>query len=531
MQPQTETVPLTLDGQDQSPTPLPFLDDIGTEAVVTDENAEVLAPQKTDWTSIYVAASLSFVGAVQFSLFFASLWPYLQIIDPTATEQFFGTIISLYSLGTMLASPIVGIWANKIKSSVPALEMGLFLMLIGNVVYFLTPVLPIPVSNKYIILTARVITGMGSANVSLLKAYSATASTGGDRSKAIAYVTGGLAFGMTMGPAFQLLFTPLGTTGWVISENIKINIYTAPAILGCLFNILGFYLVRTHFVEKHIGIPDKAHKEKHGKLPPYDKLAIAVCYLTRFCQMFIVCNLEGIGTPLAMTMFAWDRPTVVRNVAIAQGIKAVLSLATYIAYIKFNLGRKMNSQKTMFICLAGLVLFHLVTYSWPFLPGRMVTYNNNDVLLANGTELVGCNTDHLSWCYNTTAVNPWIFYAGYIVIIALSFSNINIALNTLFSKIIGPRQQAAQQGFLQLAGGSARFLGPVLITFIYVEVGPRWIWNIELAVVGGTLLLWILLKHRMVPLDVPEAFAHFQDQDDPDLVRNSKRKKKIEVVA
>uniref|UniRef100_A0A7E4UUR9 MFS domain-containing protein n=1 Tax=Panagrellus redivivus TaxID=6233 RepID=A0A7E4UUR9_PANRE len=519
-----ETVPLTSIRQEDSPTPLPLLDELGIENVKFNEDETAVEKQTTDWTSIYVAASLSFVGAVQFSLFFV--------------------IVSLYSLGTMLVSPIVGIWANKIHSSVPAIELGLLLMLLGNVLYFATPVLPIPLSKKYLILIARVFVGVGSANMSLLRAYSVTASTGVDRAKAIAYVTGGLALGMTMGPAFQLLFTPLGSPGWVITENLQIDIYTAPAILGCLFNIFGIYLVRFHFVEKQIGVPDKAEKEKHGKLPPYDKLAIAVCYFTWFCQMFIITNLEGyillllyksnecnysIGTPLAMVMFAWDRSTVVRNVAIAQGIKAALSLITFWVYIQFNLGRRLNSNRTMYACLAGLVFFHLLTYMWPFLPGEITTFNNNDVLLANGTELVGCNTDHLTWCTYTTAVNPWIFYAGYTVVIALTFSHSNIALNTLFSKIIGPRQQAAQQGFLQLAGGSARFLGPVLITYIYVEVGPRWVWNIELAVVIITLASWILLKHRMVPLEVPEAFAQFQDKDDPDRVRNKKQKKSMNV--
>lgn len=35
----------------------------------------------TLWSSIYIAAALSFVGSAQFSLYFSSLWPYMQIVS------------------------------------------------------------------------------------------------------------------------------------------------------------------------------------------------------------------------------------------------------------------------------------------------------------------------------------------------------------------------------------------------------------------------------------------------------------------
>ena len=35
---------------------------------------------KTSWSSIYVATALSFVGAIQFSLYFSSMWQYLKIV-------------------------------------------------------------------------------------------------------------------------------------------------------------------------------------------------------------------------------------------------------------------------------------------------------------------------------------------------------------------------------------------------------------------------------------------------------------------
>ncbi|KAI1702462.1 major facilitator superfamily domain-containing protein [Ditylenchus destructor] len=76
----------------------------------------------------------------------------------------------------------------------------------------------------------------------------------------------------------------------------------------------------------------------------------------------------------------------------------------------------------------------------------------------------------------------------------------NIALNTLFSKIIGPRRQGTQQGFLQMSGGMGGMIGPVMITSMYTSYGPRMVWNFELCVILATIFLWILFYKRMTPL-------------------------------
>lgn len=91
----------------------------------------------------------------------------------------------------------------------------------------------------------------------MLKAYAVSASTASDRSKAIAYVTGGLALGTTAGPAFQLLFTPLGAKGYQVFHRLYFNIYTGPAFLACIINIAAYLLVYFCFVERSIGIVDK----------------------------------------------------------------------------------------------------------------------------------------------------------------------------------------------------------------------------------------------------------------------------------
>jgi hypothetical protein len=105
--------------------------------------------------------------------------------------------------------------------------------------------------------------GIGSSNISLLKAYASTASVPKDRSRAIAFVTGGVALGMTMGPAFQLLFTPIGYPGWrfnLMGVKLRISMYTAPAYLACAMNVVCAGSIYFLFRECYAGIVHKKSK-------------------------------------------------------------------------------------------------------------------------------------------------------------------------------------------------------------------------------------------------------------------------------
>jgi ceroid-lipofuscinosis MFS transporter 7 len=392
--------------------------------------------RETHWPSIYVAATLTFIGSIQLGLYFSSLWPYLQEIDETSNETFLGFIIAFYSLGQLISSPLIGHWSNKIGKIKPPIYLGFSFIFAGNFLYMIAGTMPS--HRKYFILFARFVTGFGVSYVSLLKAYAVSASTASDRSKAIAYVTGGLALGTTAGPAFQLIFTPLGAKGYQVFRNLYFNIYTGP-FLACIINIGAYLLVYFCFVERNIGIVDKnTMKQKGISLPPYDKVAIFVCYITRFCQMFVLANLESMNAPLAMTIFAFSKTQVVKYIAVAQLLRSLLAFITYASYIKLNLGKILNSRITSISSLCGLLLFHLTSYSWPFLPGQIKMFTNYDIQNANSTELTGCNVDRFPWCETFNPINVYVYYVTFVILIGISFPNLNISMNTLFFKNYWP---------------------------------------------------------------------------------------------
>ncbi|KAF7634765.1 hypothetical protein Mgra_00005799 [Meloidogyne graminicola] len=448
--------------------------------------------------------------------------PYLQIMDSSASETFFGYIVASYSLGQLIASPIVGYFSNRFKKIRYFLYIGIFLAFLGNALYMCVHLFPIE-ERKYALLIGRFITGIGSSNISLLKAYASTASTQKDRSRAIALVTGGVALGMTMGPAFQLLFTPIGFPGFnFLISGLMLSMYTAPALMACLMNAVNAFCIFAFFHEVYTGlISSKSQLTKNElPLPKIDKRALFLCYLTRFTQMFINTNLETLGASLAMILFAWTRTETVKYFSLAQAIMSLLAFLIYLGFIFFRFEKYLRERVNLIISLFALFLFHILTYSYPFLSGEITTYSSEAKRVRTHTpspknfplnitddenpeEHVGCDSYRFSWCSSVKPINPFYFYTCYILFIGLAFPNINVALNTLFSKIIGPRRQGFQQGLLQMSGGFARMIGPVAISFLYSAYGPQSAWLMEMAVITLNLTLLFTCYGRMVPLDIP----------------------------
>jgi MFS family permease len=147
-----------------------------------------------------------------------------------------------------------------------------------------------------------------------------------------------------------------------------------------------------------------------------------------------------------------------------------------------------------------LILFHFITFSYPFLPHNVALTSELNIT----DDAIGCNSDRFEWCYGLTSVNIWLFYGSYALIIGLSFPVLTLTLNSLFSKIIGPRHQGKQHGLLQVSSGVARMAGPAIASILYSGYGPRPVWIMATLVITLTLSTWTVFYKRMVPLKMPE---------------------------
>uniref|UniRef100_A0A0N5CGG1 MFS domain-containing protein n=1 Tax=Strongyloides papillosus TaxID=174720 RepID=A0A0N5CGG1_STREA len=456
-----------------------------------------VADDETNWLSIYIASILVFSCSVQCSLYFSSMWPFLIVLDHTVSSTFFGIVIASYSVANIILSPLFGWWSNKIGTIKTPVNFGLFAQLLGNVVYMNLELFPF--GAKYGMVVARLFTGVGSATITLFKAYGASGSTVKDRSIAIAYITSGVAFGLAIGPVFNLLFTPLGYPGFIFL-GIRFNMYTLPAIASVIANILCLIVMKYFFVEHYAGVVNKEGKnsENYQSIPKYDRIAIFVIYVTRFCQFFVYTNLEALSSPISLMLFGWTKKYSISVLSTAQGFLGLCAFLVYFFYIIFKLNRFIRYRLN---CISGLFIlmaFHFLTFPYPFLP-EVVTYHSLNVT-ENGTEIVGCDIDMYPWCENITQVNPWIYLISFSLLIGIAFPIINIAMNTLFSKILGPRRQGTQQGFMQMFGGCGQLIGPLITSSIYTNYGPRYVWGAEVIFIALTLSFWVIFFRRMVPM-------------------------------
>ncbi|VDP01334.1 unnamed protein product, partial [Soboliphyme baturini] len=109
--------------------------------------------------SFCIADWVMFTMSLQFSIYFASLWPYLsQVnIDKNATENFFGWVVATYCLGQIVGSPLFGMWSNRRGSvRVPCLT-SLIITVFGNALMVCAE--GFPANNRFVVLCARFVMG------------------------------------------------------------------------------------------------------------------------------------------------------------------------------------------------------------------------------------------------------------------------------------------------------------------------------------------------------------------------------------
>ncbi|UMM34430.1 hypothetical protein L5515_007511 [Caenorhabditis briggsae] len=449
--------------------------------------------QETAWKPIYIGGICSFIQTVQFAIFFPSMWPYILTLQPDLKQSSFGIVVAAYSFTQCIFSPFFGYWSNNISQVRLPMIIGFIIMAFGNLVY-----LSLQFWNDhylYVMMFSRLIAGAGSGNMSLLRAYASTASTSKDRSKAIVCVSGGIAIGSMVGPALQLLFTPLGAEG-ITTLGLKIDIYTAPALLCLVINTIGLLIVQLAFVEKQI-ILDSADSSAEEDVPKKKlinpcMIAISVCIMTRFTQQFINTTVESIDVAFTMMMFSFEKEKAVAMNATMHTIFGAIASVLYLSFI-FTGIRKYD--------LVIPLVWMLSTYPYNFYKDNVKPMIN---VVFEGSD-ANCDFTKYTWCEDLTTVPIWAYYAGFIMMFGVSFSIINITNTTLYSKVVGPRPQGTYQGFYQMAGSFGRMIAPLLMSATYTFFGPRIPWFILIGNFVVVIAAWIVLRKKMVPFDEYEA--------------------------
>uniref|UniRef100_A0A914DWI0 Uncharacterized protein n=1 Tax=Acrobeloides nanus TaxID=290746 RepID=A0A914DWI0_9BILA len=350
-------------------------------------------------------------------------------------------------------------------------------------------------------LLSRILVGFGSGNVAVMRTYGANASVKKDRAKAITMVTACWVCGITVGPAIQVAFAPIGYPGVKLFGALHLDMYTAPPLLAALIDLLVLVLLNVFVKEEYVGVVDeKKVEDPFYALPKPKLLPIIVCIVTRFTLMFTITNAEAIGSMFVMAMYKWTNAEAVKyNGMIMLGQSGVSLIVNILFTVK--LADYISNGKERITATLGLViglLYHVITYAWPFFPNRL----DYRIDKSNGTiEYVGCYPSKYSWCSHTHQVPLWLYAFATVFILGLALYVTFTPLNTLFSKVLGDRRQGTMTGIFFMAGSVARTIGPIVVAVMFENYGPEITWILPIIMLAITVLLWIICWKQIVPLD------------------------------
>uniref|UniRef100_A0A0K0DQD7 MFS domain-containing protein n=1 Tax=Angiostrongylus cantonensis TaxID=6313 RepID=A0A0K0DQD7_ANGCA len=396
--------------------------------------------------------------------------------------------MAVSGVGEAVAAPILGYWTNCSGKVVPPLMSSVGMSIVGNAIYMCLNQVPL-VWRTCGLLLSRFLNGAGSGNRGTYFAYIAAASEAPDRARSMALSGGGALIGLNVGPAVQMMFTWIGDEGIDIGF-MRLSMYTAPALLAILlYNMLrgSFFieksaLILLFFLDDGLdrfSNPDTDSVSAYSIAAASDSdlernvvhpirlniLAVVVCMWTRAARMLITANIESTGSPFSEVMFGLDNEQVLNYNSLTQGAVGAFTAVMFFVYAFTGYSKWVSERMNCLCAMVALLVFHLLTFSWPFLPGELPT-DCNKYGGVNGTQV-------WEWCWSLKPINFWLYYISYAVIFGIGLPCLNNSLQSLYSQVLGKGRQGTMQGVNQAVGCVSRILGPLLMSCaVYQRLVP-----------------------------------------------------------
>ncbi|CAF4242553.1 unnamed protein product [Rotaria sp. Silwood2] len=414
-------------------------------------------------------------------------------VEPHADAPFLGWLVAAFSIGQLIASPIIGYIANRTNENKLPLVISTALIVVANVLYaYIQSINNFVFSNKWWIMLARFIMGVGAANSTIMRSYASAATTLTERTNVMANLSAYQGVGFILGPLIQALLAFLSYPGPVHKRWLYFNIYTAPAFFSALTG--GINLVMFLIIFKDARIVSSSKKSVSGTASDQtlssternDQLMAILCCLYMFFVAYLTfTNYETIGSPLSIDMYAWSKEQSTRNNGYILGALGCMSVVVLI--VTKLLARRFQDRALallgMIISFLGYFIFLPWGTDYPsvqiasFTPTTVTvtsptTTSSSSLLTTTAdTDEKGCPLDY-HWCYTVPRVQLWQYITASVVI-TIGFSICNVICYSIFSKKLGNRPQGTMMGIFTSAGSLARAFGPITVGFIYKQWGPR----------------------------------------------------------
>ncbi|XP_017063397.1 major facilitator superfamily domain-containing protein 8 isoform X2 [Drosophila eugracilis] len=426
--------------------------------------------------------------------------------DPSAGKEFMSLIVAANPLGQMIFSPIFGWWGNKLgKIRLPLLiSLALFTMASG--IYSSLELRPNNV--KYWMLASRFLIGVSSANIALCRSYLSGATRVCERTHAVSMVSLAQVLGFIIGPTLQAAVTPLGDKGYVwLWGNMHFNMYTASGWINVLMSTGNYLMFLPGVFEEHKIAAREVMVLQGGTSERETWKAIKPNYLSAwtlivafFVLVFNFVLLETLGTSLTMDMFAWSNDEALWYMGIMMTVAAFVSLGTFVLIepmCKFFAERYVLIWGGFSLMFLGRVLF----VPWGPDPPKLAQPFNASLNLSESDPLfLGCPPVQ-TWCGELPALTLTQFIIGF-ALTSVGYPIGVTLIQTIFSKVLGPRPQGVWMGWMTGSGCLSRVLGPVFVGSVYTRLGTVWTFGIT-SFMMLLSMFWLQCSNRLL---IPPTF-------------------------
>jgi MFS family permease len=426
--------------------------------------------------SFVVIYTMIFFNGCCFTAVMPSVPFYLQYL--MAPPAFLGWVVSFYSLGQILGSPVAGwLLSNDFLSSKRLLTITSTLGLSSSALYAVAP-------GYVFILFSRLLTGISAGmEFTTELTFIANNTTFKERTAYLATVTACNVVGFIMGPALGnfLAILDLHFLG------LSIDQYTGPGWLLAAMFLLDLFMVRTFFNDNALeydnrtngaepsseraGLlgkeqPDTSywgvdmqqkeevcesanvsargdmHEAKDDGVPNEPPPSLPIVLSLIFVQFSLMCGwslVETITSPLVQDEFAWN----VRDCNLLFTCGGFVSLAIYVVFVVAS--KRVQDRRLVITALTLCSAGFLLAIDW----------------------------HQLDWVPKRVSAlqPPYLvsFLAGFLLLNA-GFMTGRSVVFALYSKLIAQQYQGKYLGWMVAAGSAARTLGPFAAVSVYYGI-------------------------------------------------------------
>ena len=279
--------------------------------------------------------------------------------------------------------------------------------------------------------------------------------------------------------------------------------YTAPGWVNVFLGIINVFLFlpfmfqdRSIAAREQMLISGKETEKEAWKAVKPDYLSSWALIFSLFVFVFNFVLLEALGTPLTMEQFAWTKTQALKNMAVLMTVGGVIACVTFLLISPLCKRFKENYV----LIIGGFFLMVLGRFAHiPYGDVMPKLAIDRKFIFLNGTEgtfdeddpkVLGCPISQ-DWCQTTPALGFKEFVLGYLLT-SVGYPIGLTLIQTIFSKVLGPRPQGLWMSLMTASGCLSRILGPICVSVVYARLGTFWL-SILTAVMMIIPMTWLVL--------------------------------------